>query len=343
MIDRLRMQHDLPDAQLRTLLESQDASLAEELFAAAREVRDSHVGHTVRLRGLVEITNCCRNDCLYCGIRASNTGLHRYTLSACDVLSACEKAYAKGIRTFVLQGGENPSLAPYQASIVAQLHQRWPDAVITLSLGELPFESYAAFRKAGAQRYLLRHESATAEHYARLHPAGKTLASRLACARELRRLGFETGLGMMVGSPFQTTDHLIADLRLLQSFRPEMVGCGPFIPHPATPFAAFPAGSAGTTLRLYAIIRLMLPDANIPSTTALRVLLGRQGAVAEAVRGALALSPFPGLEAGANVLMPNFSPRFARADYDLYEGKTAQDSGVDTMITQLKQAGYRYV
>lgn len=333
MIDRLRQRRDLPDEDFRTLLESPDASLRAELFAAARAEKEARFGRTVRLRGLIEVSNICRNDCLYCGIRRSNIELPRYRLGAPYILSACERAYSLGIRTFVFQGGENPAYAERLVGTIPKLRERYPDAVITLSLGELPFALYAALREAGAGRYLLRHETATESHYARLHPAGMSLSTRLACAAELRRLGFETGLGMMVGSPFQTTDHLIADLRLLQQFHPDMVGCGPFIPQKDTPFASYPAGSAETTLRLYAIIRLLLPDANIPSTTALRVLM----------HDAAESCMLPGLEAGANVLMPNFTPKIVRGAYDLYDGKTVQDTDFETLTTQLTHCGYSYV
>ena len=340
MIDRLRINHDLPDEDLKALLESPDASLRQDLFAAAREVRDASVGHCVRLRALIEVNNRCLGDCLYCGIRRSNSGIIRYSLSSSEILESARLAYGKGVRTFVLQGGENPTLAARLISTVGEMHGAYPDAVITLSLGELPYETYAAFRKAGAGRFLLRHETATEAHYAQLHPAGKSLASRLSCARELRRLGFEVGLGMMVGSPFQTTGLLIADLRLLQQFRPEMIGCGPFIPHHSTPFAYFPSGSAETTLRIYAILRLMLPTANIPSTTALAVLQRAQGSGATC---ASELCAFPGLEAGANVLMPNFTPKTVRAGYDLYEGKTKQDTNFESITSRLKENGYDYV
>ncbi|MBR5018459.1 MAG: [Bacteroidales bacterium] len=308
-VNELRERRTLGDEELLELLESEDESVAEELYRNAREVTASVFGPRIWLRALIEWSNVCRNDCLYCGIRCSNRAVQRYSLSRENILHCCQQAYSLGLRTFVLQGGENPPAALLLAKTVAEIRAAWPDCAITLSLGELPRETYALLRRNGADRYLLRHETANPAHYARLHPSGMTLEHRLACLRSLRDLGYQTGMGMMVGSPFQSTQDLLADLRLIETFRPEMIGIGPFIPQRDTPFRDCPAGDAGLTLRLLAILRLMHPQALIPSTTALSTLHpgGRMA----------------GILAGANVIMPDFTPRAQREAYALYEGKTA--------------------
>ena len=323
LVEELRERKTLDNQGLKALLESDDLSLEEELFRNAREVAVGQFGHEIWMRALIEWSNICRNDCYYCGIRRSHLTLPRYSLTPEEILSCCDQAWRLGLRTFVLQGGETPSAAAALAPTVAEMRASWPDAAITLSLGELPFETYALLRRSGADRYLLRHETASPAHYARLHPASMKLENRLACLQELQRIGFRTGMGMMVGSPFQTTDDLIADIRLIQQFRPGMIGLGPFIPHPDTPLGQYPAGSAGQTLRLYAILRLMLPQAWIPSTTALSTLHpdGRKA----------------GILAGANVVMPNFTPISRRGDYALYAGKNAPDVETADMLNQLIQ------
>ena len=328
LVSKLRENRTLSSDGLRELLESNDASLMESLHRSAREVAVERFGMQVWLRGLIEWSNVCRRDCLYCGIRKSNRSVQRYTLSHEEILGACEAAWKEGLRTFVLQGGENPAGAKILADIVAEIRSRWPEAAITLSLGELPFETYALLRQSGADRYLLRHETASAAHYTQLHPSQMHLESRLACLEELRRLGFQTGMGMMVGSPWQTTENLLEDIRLIERFRPEMVGIGPFIPHPDTPLGHFPAGSAALTLRIYSILRLMLPDTLIPSTTALSTL---------APGGRMA-----GILAGANVIMPNFSPLTYRKSYSLYKGKPETDGAeaLRELREELSAAGY---
>ena len=325
VIHTLKVQRTLPDGEILSLLEGgDDAQLSEAAAGVARE----QFGRGVWLRGLIEWSNVCRRDCLYCGIRRSNAGVERYTLSREEILSSCERAYGLGLRTFVLQGGENPAAARGLVPIVAEIRSCWPDAAITLGLGELPFDIYVSLRKAGADRFLLRHETATEAHYARLHPAGMTLRSRLECLRELRRLGFQVGMGMMVGSPWQTPRDLLADIRLLEEFRPEMIGIGPFIPHPDTPLGSFPAGSAELTLRLYSILRLILPDALIPSTTALSTIMpgGRKA----------------GILAGANVIMPNFTPLPRREAYALYKGKASTDGAEQLLDIQKELASIGY-
>lgn len=322
LVDELRERRTLDEEGLRELLESDDGALVEQLYRNAREVAVERFGHVVWLRALIEWSNHCRNDCLYCGIRRSNPNPVRYSLTNEEILSCCDRAWQLGLRTFVLQGGENPAAAARLAPVVAEMRASWPEAAITLSLGELPYETYALLRRSGADRYLLRHETANPAHYARLHPAGMRLKHRLACLRKLRELGYRTGMGMMVGSPFQLTDDLIADIRLIESFHPGMIGLGPFIPHRDTPFRDHPAGSTDLTLRLISILRLMLPDVWIPATTALATLRpdGRTA----------------GILAGANVLMPNFTPTARRDAYSLYDGKSRPEAEAAETLNQLK-------
>ena len=322
-VNHLRERGTLDDEELRELLECGDASVTEALHRHAREVAEERFGRRVWLRALIEWSNACRNDCLYCGIRRSNRSIPRYTLSRQAILQCCEEAYGLGLRTFVLQGGENPPAAEALAETVAEIRTSWPDCAITLSLGELSRDTYALLRRSGADRYLLRHETADPVHYARLHPAGMTLENRLDCLRTLRGLGFQVGMGMMVGSPYQTVANLLADLRLLEAFRPEMIGIGPFIPQHDTPLGDCPAGSADRTLRLLSILRLMHPKALIPATTALSTLHS-QGRMA-------------GILAGANVIMPDFTPAAQRKAYALYEGKTAAWTETASNLEELRQ------
>ena len=322
IIEELLEKHTVDDGKLLLLLENDDAASDGRLHAAAREVTEGRFGREVYLRALIEWSNVCRNDCLYCGIRRSNTEVARYRMTEDEILQCCDRAWRLGLKTFVLQGGENPAAAAALASTVASIRASWPGAAITLSLGELPRETYALLRKSGADRYLLRHETADPQHYAQLHPAGMTLSGRLDCLRSLRLLGYQTGMGMMVGSPHQTSRHLLADLRLMERFRPEMIGIGPFIPQHDTPLGDQPAGSASLTLRLISILRLMHPDALIPATTALSTLM-KEGRTA-------------GLLAGANVIMPDFTPQDRRRDYALYEGKNAAWTETAANLLQLK-------
>ena len=280
------------------------------LARTARERADSIFGRKVRIRGLLELTNVCRNNCFYCGLRRDNRSVNRYTLSREDILSACTQAFDAGFRTFVVQGGENPALtAKHVADIVGMLKAAFPEAAITLSLGEWPDEALRLFRDAGADRYLLRHETRNASHYSALHPADMSLENRLRCLHTLKRLGFQTGTGIMVGSPGQTSEHIVEDLNFMLELQPEMIGIGPFIPHGATPFAHYPAGSVELTLRLISILRLLFPYANIPATTALATLRsdGRN----------------MGILAGANVVMPNITPPDCRAAYEIYKNKAS--------------------
>ena len=302
----LRVEGDLADGQLKELLETNGYDA--ELFALADEVRREVYGDEVYLRGLIEFTNFCKNDCYYCGIRRSNAKVGRYRLTPGQIMDCCETGYRLGYRTFVLQGGEDGYFTDDRVcSIVSEIHRAFPDCAITLSIGERSRESYRRFREAGAGRYLLRHETADPSHYRMLHPGSMSPEERRRCLFDLKETGYQVGSGFMVGSPYQTTEDIISDLRFLQELRPEMIGIGPYIHHEDTPFASFDDGSLELTLRLIAVLRLMFPYALIPATTAL-------GSISPTGRE-------QGLKAGANVIMPNLTPTEYRPQYMLYENK----------------------
>ena len=334
LIDRLERERDLSDAELAALIECSDPQTLDYLAQRARTVRDAHYGRKVYIRGLIEYSNYCKNDCLYCGIRRSNRNAERYRLSKEQILGCCRTGYALGFRTFVLQGGEDPYFTDERAvDIVAAIRSEFPDCAITLSMGERGRESFQRLFDAGANRYLLRHETADCDHYARLHPPELTLRNRMQCLRDLKDIGYQTGTGMMVGSPFQTTDCLVRDLRFIQQLQPQMVGIGPFIPHHDTPFAQHPAGMARQTLTLLSMLRLLLPCALLPATTALGTIDGD--------------GREKGMNAGCNVVMPNLSPRDCRSKYLLYDNKIATGDEAAESLNSLKKrmerAGYEVV
>ena len=307
-IDRLREEQTLPREEMGVLLSSMTGDEASYLYGKASEVRDQHYGKEVFLRGLIEFTNYCRNDCLYCGIRRSNRRAQRYRLTEEEILDCCDKGYLLGFRTFVLQGGEDLYFTDEKiCAIVRKIREKHPDCAVTLSIGEKPRESYEAFFEAGAERYLLRHETINPAHYKMLHPQELTIENRVRCLKDLREIGFQVGCGMMVGSPYQTLDYLLDDLYFMREFKPHMIGIGPFIPHADTPFGDRAQGGLDDTLHLLAVIRLMNPKVLLPATTALGTIhpLGRE----------------LGIRAGANVVMPNLSPTGVRGKYMLYDGK----------------------
>lgn len=334
LIERLERERDLTNAEFAVLLDQSSGADRDFLFERARAVRDAHYGRKVYIRGLIELTNYCKNDCLYCGIRKSNASCEHYRLTKEQILSCCESGYALGFRTFVLQGGEDGWYTDERMTdIVRAMRQAYPDCAITLSLGERGRESFKRLYDAGANRYLLRHETADEAHYARLHPASMTLTHRLQCLRDLKEIGFQTGAGFMVGSPYQTTECIVRDFRFLQELKPQMVGLGPFIPHHATPLKDFPAGSTERTLLCLSIVRLLLPNVLLPATTALATIDG-DGRI-------------KGMNAGCNVVMPNLSPMEDRSKYLLYDNKASSGEeaaeSLRTLREHLAAAGYEVV
>ena len=331
LIDKLHQEHTLTAEEYRSLLLCEDTTTNVYLQKKAQQTTIDRFGNAVFIRGLIEISNRCRNNCLYCGIRKGNTMVSRYALSRETILSCCREGHALGFRTFVLQGGEDVSQTDdWVTETVSAVRKEFPDCAITLSLGEKSKEAYQRFFEAGANRYLLRHETFNETHYQELHPSEMSRNHRLRCLEWLKEIGYQTGTGIMVGSPGQTIDHLVEDLLFIERFHPEMIGIGPFIPHAETPFANKPAGSIKLTLKLLSILRLMHPSALIPATTALASLSsdGRE-------RGILA---------GANVVMPNLSPSSVREKYSLYNQKAAFGSeaaeGLKLLEKQLNKIGY---
>lgn len=320
------------EEELQHLIEDETANevLAREADAVRRQV----YGDTVFVRGLIEFTNYCRNNCYYCGIRKGNAAAERYRLTREDILRCAKEGYELGYRTFVLQGGEDPYYSDLDlCHIVEAIKTMHPDCAVTLSVGERKKESYQMYFDAGADRYLLREETADACHYRQLHPEPMDGEARKRCLWTLKEIGYQVGAGFMVGSPFQTTEHLIEDLKFLKELQPDMIGIGPFLTHAQTPFASYENGSATKTLRLVSILRLMFPYVLLPATTALGTLdpLGRE----------------KGLKAGANVLMPNLSPVTVRKKYELYDNKicTGDESAQcrNCLEKRVENAGYRIV
>ncbi len=332
LIDRLLKNRDLTDEELSGVLLCDDLKFNEYLFEQARKVREEIYGRDVFIRGLMEFTNYCRNNCYYCGIRRENSNVLRYRLSEEEIIACSDMGYELGFRTFVLQGGEDPYFTDERiVSIVKKIKEHHPDTAVTLSIGERERESYQKFYDAGADRYLLRHETADKSHYEMLHPSDMSYEHRMKCLKDLQEIGFQTGCGMMTGSPGQTIDNLICDLRFIQRFKPEMVGMGPFIPHHDTKYADHEPGSVGMTLRLLSVVRLMLPEVLLPATTALGTVdpNGRE----------------KGLMAGANVVMPNLSPVSVRKKYQLYDNKicTGDEAAecIRCMSERIERTGYR--
>jgi biotin synthase len=306
MIDKLLQTRDLSDEELAALLSTDEYDVP--LARNADMVRQGVYGKDVYIRGLIEFSNYCKNDCFYCGIRQGNSAVKRYRLSREQILSCCREGYGLGFRTFVLQGGEDPYYGDgLMCEIVSRIKGMYSDCAVTLSLGERPRESYQALFDAGADRYLLRHETADEAHYRRLHPESMSLKNRKECLWNLKEIGYQVGAGFMVGSPYQTISNVISDIRFLQELRPAMIGIGPYITHRETPFWNFPSGSLSLSLRVLSVIRLMFPYALIPATTAL-------GTIAPNGREL-------GLAHGANVVMPNLSPVGVRKLYELYQDK----------------------
>ena len=326
LVDELAQNKILAKQDFLLLLKAfNQPEVKEYLFSTARSVSEQHFHKKIYIRGLIEFTNYCKNDCFYCGIRMSNSNAQRYRLSKEDILACCKQGYELGFRTFVLQGGEDPYFSDEQfVSIVSSIRQKYPDCAITLSVGEKSYDSYLQFFQAGANRYLLRHETAQDEHYKLLHPHSLSLTHRQKCLWNLKKIGYQVGTGFMVGSPYQQLEYIVEDLLFIKELAPQMVGIGPFIPHKDTPFAAFSADSVDLTLFLLAILRLMLPKVLLPATTALATLdeKGRE----------------KGILAGANVLMPNLSPTTTRKKYTLYDNKAATGEESAEYIARLSKS-----
>lgn len=334
VIDHIREQQNISHGELAALLETKDADALLYLQKEARRTADAVYGNKVFIRGLIEFTNYCKNDCLYCGIRRSNRNAERYRLSKEEILSCCDTGYELGFRTFVLQGGEDGYFTDDRiCDLVGSIKERYPDCAITLSIGEKERASYQAYFDAGADRYLLRHETADEAHYCSLHPKEMSFAHRRQCLWDLKEIGYQVGCGFMVGSPNQTVDTLYEDLQFIKELQPHMVGIGPFIPQKDTPFGDKEAGTLDRTLRLLSVIRLIHPHVLLPATTALGTIhpLGRE----------------KGIQAGANVVMPNLSPVSVRNKYQLYDNKICTgDEAAECrhcMSRRMESIGYQVV
>ena len=332
LVEQLIRNHKLSKEEYMELLKSWDCpNVCETLRQEAVRLRDYYYGRKIFTRGLIEFTNYCKNNCYYCGIRKGNYNAMRYRLTKEEIWECCALGYELGFRTFVLQGGEDPYYTDERiVEIVKGIKESYPDCAVTLSIGEKSLESYQKFRKAGADRYLLRHETANEEHYQSLHPETMHLSERKECLWNLKQLGYQVGAGFMVGSPNQTMETLADDLAFLQELQPEMVGIGPFIPHHDTKFCDEPAGDVAFTLFLLSVIRIILPKVLLPATTALGTMdpMGRE----------------KGVEHGANVVMPNLSPVSRRKQYDLYDNKISMNEeaaeGKELLRKKMERIGY---
>lgn len=313
LIDRLFDEHSLSLSEYRELIDGRTSALAEYAATLAAKARKEIYGNKVFVRGLIEISNICKNDCLYCGIRKSNRNCDRYRLTADEILDCCAEGYQLGFRTFVLQGGEDSYFDDdFLCKLLQTIKDSYSDCAVTLSLGERTRESYERLRAAGADRYLLRHETAEKNHYQKLHPASMSYDARMRCLYDLKELGYQVGCGFMVGSPYQTSADLAKDLKFVEQFSPDMCGIGPFIPQTDTPFGKEKPGSLELTCYLLSLLRLIKPNLLLPSTTALGTIhpFGRE----------------LGIKAGANVVMPNLSPSSVRKKYALYDNKVFDGS-----------------
>lgn len=334
LIDRLGAERTLSDTELLRLISMDDTDADRYLAQQAAAVRQKIYGNQVFIRGLIEFTNCCKNDCHYCGIRRSNRNCQRYRLTQEEILACCATGYELGFRTFVLQGGEDPWFTRQcMTELIRAIKANYPDCAITLSVGEKDTQTYQEWFDAGADRYLLRHETANPGLYSSLHPDEMSLNNRIRCLFDLKEIGYQVGCGFMVGAPGQTLEMILEDLRFIQTFRPQMIGIGPFIPHKDTVYCREAPGSAQLTLRLLAILRLMLPDVLLPATTALGTVMGdgRQ----------------QGMLYGCNVVMPNLSPAGVRKKYALYDNKISSGEEAAESVAALKKSmaavGYQVV
>lgn len=334
LIDKLEKDRILTKEEFVYIIDNHNKGSDAYLFEKSRKARESVYGKDVYIRGLIEFTNICKNNCYYCGIRAGATQASRYRLTKEDIIACCDVGYKLGFRTFVLQGGEDFGYSDNDiCEIVSTIRERYEDVAITLSIGEKERKSYEAYYNAGATRYLLRHETANKEHYQKLHPSDMSFDNRMRCLRDLKDIGYQVGCGFMVGSPYQTSSNLAEDLLFISDFKPHMVGIGPFIPHHDTPFGEKKAGTLELTLLLLGMIRLINPNVLLPATTAL-------GTINEKGREL-------GILAGSNVVMPNLSPQEVRKKYLLYDNKicTGDEAAesVNSLSKRMESIGYKIV
>lgn len=334
LADSLAAGRSLSAEEFAFLIENRTPELASLLAERAVEVRKKIYGNTVYARGLIEISSICKNDCLYCGIRASNRNCQRYRLTPEEIWDCADEGHRLGFRTFVIQGGEDGYYTDdLLVGLIRRIKEKYPECAVTLSLGERSYESYRLLKEAGADRYLLRHETADKAHYQFLHPAEMSFENRMECLQNLRELGYQVGCGFMVGSPGQTAQTLAKDLKFVADFKPDMCGIGPFVPHADTVFAKEPAGTVELTCFLLSVIRLLHPPVLLPATTALGTIhpQGRE----------------LGILAGANVVMPNLSPVSVRKKYALYDNKicTGEESAQckDCLNRRIESIGYEIV
>ena len=322
IIDKLFLNHSLSLEEYKFLLDNRTEEAALYLQEKADRVRREIYENKIFIRGLIEISNICKNNCYYCGIRAGNSNCQRYRLTESEILDCCKTGYDLGFRTFVLQGGEDSFTDEFLCNLIKNIKNKYPDCAVTLSLGERDKESYQALFEAGADRYLLRHEAADNELYKKLHPDGMLLSNRLECLENLKELGYQVGCGFMVGAPYQTNLHIAKDLKFIEEFSPDMCGIGPFIPHKDTIFKDSESGTVELTCYLLSIIRLIKPNILLPATTAL-------GTIDENGRE-------KGVLSGANVVMPNLSPEDAKKKYDLYDNKISWGAESAINLEELK-------
>ena len=333
LIDFLSENHHLTEEEYLFLIKNRNEETAGYLRQKADEVRKKVYNNKIFIRGLIEISNICKNDCYYCGIRSSNKNCERYKLSEKDILSCCENGYKLGFRTFVLQGGEGVFSADIISDIVKKIKEKYPDCAVTLSLGEYQKSDYLKMKNAGADRYLLRHETICKEHYGKLHPQNMSYENRLRCLKDLKDLNFQVGCGFLVGSPYQSDELIAKEFKFIEEFSPEMCGIGPFIPQKDTPFKNEKSGTAEETAYYLSIIRLIKPNILLPATTAL-------GTIKDGGREL-------GILSGANVLMPNLSPENTRKKYALYDNKlsTGVESAeqIENLKIQMQNIGYEII
>ena len=323
LAEKLYRERSLSVAEYEILISQRTDESARFLMTKADEVRKEIYGNKIFIRGLIEISNICKNNCYYCGIRGANTNCQRYRLTPEEILGCCKTGYELGFRTFVLQGGEDAFFTDeILCELIKKIKALYPDCAVTLSLGERTKESYQKLYDAGADRYLLRHEAVDAELYSKLHPENMHLEKRIECLRNLKKIGFQTGCGFMVGAPFQTSRHIARDLKFIEEFKPHMCGIGPFVPHKDTIFKDEKQGSTELTCYLLSIIRLIKPNILLPATTALGTVdpMGRE----------------KGILSGANVVMPNLSPESVRDKYELYNNKISSGAESAQCLNELK-------